>query len=1181
MSFVHLHAHSHFTLLGGLPKVKQLVRHAKAMGNTACALTDHGVMYGIIELIKYCTEEGIKPIAGITINCTFGTYEQYNKLKEPTHHKLVLIAMDNDGYHELIRISTEAMTVGKNEFEHVVEFSFIEKNSGHCICITDGLKYRDQYTPVYIKEKEIESAITSFHTLFGDRLYLELFADEDDKRRDVHNLFLYSFGEKNHISSVVTNNSYYIKKDNALAQDIVLCIGRKCTLNTAGRTKLTGERSQPDSEIMDTKFSNFPKALENVNHIVDRCSISIALDQWKFAKFPIPEGYTYDEFLRKDIFEKGVRVLGRDFTEEEKERIEYEFGIIIQKGYSPYFLIVADFMNWSRDNGIIVTTRGSAAGAFVSYLIGITTVNPLTYNLPFERFLNPFRPSAPDIDADIADYRRDEVIEYVRKKYGHERVAHICTFGTMLARAAVRDAGRVFGLSYGHCDRIAKMIPFGKQGFPVTIASALKESEELRALYAEDEEAASLLDIAQTIEGSARHVSIHAAGVVVSPTSLTDFLPVQYDSLTTKTIITQYEMKSAESAGLLKIDFLGIRNLSILEYAVETIKKRYNISINIYNLPLDDKKTFDLLTAGRTVGVFQMSGDGMTKYIMDLRPTCIEDLMAMVALYRPGPIDSIPEYISRKHGLSPATPIHPDLEQVLEKSYGLLVYQDDVLLTAITLAGYNWLDADKFRKAMGKKIPAEMAKQKEQFYTGCKTHGLSEKEIDGIWERIEPFAAYGFNKAHACSYGMVAYQTAYIKANYPAEFMASVLTNESHDLENVAEAILECRKLNIDVLTPSVNESSSDFTVETRENKNAIRYGLRAIKGLGEHVISVIENEREKNGKYKDLEDFLIRANNKDLNKRSLESLIKSGCLDEFHTRGVLLHNIEKILSFVQTQHDEVRTGQDNLFANQPLIEQFRIKLDPSPDIEVRQKLEWEADLLGLFMSDHPFNDIRKILPPSITSLLKLKEFNGQTIRTSALLSSVKFTITKKGEKIAFARFEDGLTFAEGVIFPSVLTGTEHVWQTNDLYIIDGKVQIDESNENESIAKLIIEKVAPVTRQNILSVIELLPPIEERKWYKKEGRTNHIHEVRPKKHDKINDTDFIKIILPSHVTRDTLKTVKDIIARHPGHMPVYVLLPNKSQLVKTDQTTSYSSDLVKKIELSIGPNTISLISKKQ
>jgi DNA polymerase-3 subunit alpha len=718
-------------------------------------------------------------------------------------------------------------------------------------------------------------------------------------------------------------------------------------------------------------------------------------------------------------------------TDEVVTRIEYELDVIISKGFAPYFLAVSDLLQYAKSAGIMSTTRGSAAGSLVSYLNGITNVDPLFYKLPFERFLNPERPKAPDIDMDFADNRRDEMIAYARKKYGEDKVAQIGTFGTLMARAAVRDVSRALGHAYRTGDRIAKLIPMGSQGFPMTIKHALELEPELKQLYDEDDDVKEIIDLAQRIEGCVRHTGVHAAGVVIAPTPLYNWTPVQFDPKNPEKRITQFDMHAVEDAGLLKFDFLGIKNLAILSDAVERVKETQGIWIDIENVPIDDDKTFAMLARGETEGTFQLNGSGMTRYLKELRPTTIHDINAMVALYRPGPMETIPQYIERKQNARLITFIDDRMKDYLDMSYGLLVYQDDVLLTAITLGGYSWLEADTLRKAMGKKIPAEMEAQKEKLLKGFKEYGkLSDTKAAKIWQLIEPFAAYGFNKAHAACYGKVAYQTSYMKANYPVEYMASLLTADAGDTDEIAILVAEADRLKIPVLPPDVNESGTDFTpleikhedgslIEGYKGVNAIRFGLTSIKNFGEGISQAIIDERIANGPFASLSEFLSRVGSKNLNKKSLESLIKSGALDTLAGPGMsrshLLEHIEILLTF----HREATQApaQDSLFSF--AAPTLRLPLTKG-ETTLTDKLLWEKELLGIYVSGHPLDAYGEKTAKAGITIAEIKNDPkaGMTVILPILVDDVRTLLTKKGEKMAFLKFSDKTDSIEGVIFP-------------------------------------------------------------------------------------------------------------------------------------------------------------------
>lgn len=744
--FVHLHVHSHYSLLDGLGKIPELVSRAKELGMDALAITDHGAMYGAIEFYQECNKQGIKPIIGMEAYIAQNRMtDKRPRVDEHSFH-LTLLAQNLEGYKNLIAITTAAHLEGFY-YKPRVDKEFLRKHSAGIIALSGCLNGEICRALQGGENEKAERLFAEYRDIFGaENFYIEVQDHAEMAEQQERNTQLVALARKTNTPLVATKDCHYIHPEDAEAQDILLAIQTgKHTTDPTRLSMLGVDYSLTSPDEMAAAFPELPEAVENTVKISERCDLTLELGKWNFPPVEIPEGKTAAEILR-ELAHAGLRTrYGRNPSEESVKRLEYELGIIETKGYAPYFLAVADTINWAKEQGIITTTRGSAAGSLVSYSIGITTVDPLFFKLPFERFLNPFRPSPPDVDMDYADNRRDEVIAYVTEKYGRDRVAQICTFGTMLARAAVRDVARALGLPYAAGDRIAKLIPMGSQGFPMTLARALEQTPELRDLRDSDPDARRVLDLAARIEGCVRHVSVHAAGVVIGPKPLTEYTPLQRDP-GGESLITQYEMYSVEAAGLLKMDFLGIRNLSILGRAVEIARATKGAEVNLERLPLDDQTTFDLLARGDTVGLFQLGGSGMTRYLVELRPSSIHDIMAMVALYRPGPIESIPEFIRRKHNPKLVRVLDPRMKPILEQSYGIITYQDDVLLIAIELAGYTWEEADKLRKAIGKKIPKEMAAQKEKFTKGCVTGGMPEEKAMELWSKIETFAAYGFNK---------------------------------------------------------------------------------------------------------------------------------------------------------------------------------------------------------------------------------------------------------------------------------------------------------------------------------------------------------------------------------------------------------------------------------------------------
>lgn len=1023
MSFVHLHTHSHYSLLQGLSKIDVLVEKAKKDKMPALALTDHGNLYGAVKFYKACKKADIKPIIGADL------YIAENSMKDTqpgstnrTFH-LVVLAENFVGYKNLIKIITESHLEGFYNRPRA-DKALLRKYHEGLIALSGDIQGEIPRALWGNDKEKAHKLVEEYKSIFGDdNFFIEISHHPNLERHDEIMSGLVEIARETKTPLVAAQGSYYPNPEDKEAHRTLL--GIQSTHATSESSRFF--TAEEDFSFINTKtateyFKGNKEALENTIKIADRCHVDIEPPGWIFPLVEIPEGMTADEKLREYAY-NGLRDRGMNETKEVIDRIEYELDTIKQKGFAPYFLVVADLLYYARKHNILTTIRGSVAGSLVTYLTKITTVDPLEYRLPFERFLNPERPSAPDIDMDFADDRRDEVIEYAKQKYGADKVAQIGTFGTMLARGVVRDTARALGYPYGAGDRIAKMIPFGSQGFPMTIEKAMEIEPDLKENYENDTETKEIIDMARKIEGNARHCSVHAAGVVMAPDPLTEHVPLQREQKGGK-IITQFDMHDVEEVGLIKFDFLGIRNLSILAHAVEIVEKTTDKKVDIENVPLDDKKTFEMLARGETMGLFQLNGAAMTRFLIDLKPTTIHDINAMIALYRPGPMKNIPDYIARKHGKQAITYYHPKMKNFLERSYGILVYQDDLLSTALELAGYTWETVDKFRKAVGKKIPEEMAKQHKIFVEGCQKHsGMTKQEAEGLWDLFEPFQGYGFNKAHAASYGKVAYQTAYMKANFPSEYMTAVLTAESGDVEEIARIVAECRRMELEVLPPDVNESFGGFTVLKDPSgdisKDKIRFGLYTIKNLGEEISNVIVRERKKNGPYKSYQDFLDRVRHQNLNKRSLEALIKSGALDKLGERGQMLANLESVLSYTRSGLKQ-QEDQDSLFG---LMEDTStlptLRLEDAEPATLEDKLTWEKELLGLYLSGHPLDKHKKRFEGKKTIKDYMALPSGVTALCGGIIDEVRTVITKKGERMAFVKVSDFDTSIEVVFFPS------------------------------------------------------------------------------------------------------------------------------------------------------------------
>ena len=1068
-NFIHLHTHSHYSFLQALPKIDELVEKAKKEGMEALALTDGGNMHGAIEFYKAAVKAEIKPILGVDAYLAPRSRLDKDPVIDAKRSRIVLLAENNDGYKNLLKLVTKSWTEGFFERPRI-DKELLRECSRGVIAIIPSFAGDIAQLLRAGDANGAAAALAEFKNILGnENVFLEITHHPKVAGHEALMQKIIVLARESNTPLVAQNDVYYLEPDDREATEIM----RRIQQGSRGRNE-DEDFSFISEKKAEKLFKDTPEAITNSKLIADRCNLSFELGKWTFPSVPVSPGFkNHDDELRAKAY-AGIATHHLTETKEVVDRIEYELEIIINKGFAVYYLIVADLLAFARRVGIFTTTRGSAAGSLVAYLTGITTVDPLFYKLPFERFLNPLRPKAPDIDMDMADNRRDEMIAYTKQKYGEDHVAQIGTFGTMMARAAVRDVARALGHSYNTGDRIAKLIPIGSQGFPMTIDRALEMEPDLKALYNEDDDTKEIINVAKRIEGCVRHVGVHAAGVVVAPTPLIEWAPVQPDPKGTGKLITQYDMYSITDeyggVGLLKFDFLGIKNLAILADSVARVKETKNITIDIQEIPIDDAKTYEMLARGETEGTFQLNGSGMTRWLKELRPTSIHDINAMVALYRPGPMETIPQYIERKHNPKLITYLDPRMKEYLDFSYGILVYQDDVLLTAIKLGGYSWLEADALRKAMGKKIPKVMQAEKEKLMKGFEEYGkLPPQKAEKLWSLIEPFAAYGFNKAHAASYGIVAYQTAYMKANYPVEYLAALLTADSGDTEQIAIFVAEAKRMGIPVLPPDVNESGSDFTVT---NENTIRFGLSSIKNFGEGISEAIIAERKTHGKFKTLSDFLSRVgtfgsadlsisspslvNPKNLNRKSLESLIKCGALDSFNqTRGTLLENIDMLLEF-HRETTAVAT-QDSLFTS--LNSKPSLALKQGNSISIIEKLAWEKELLGIYVSGHPLDAHSTMTAKARLSIAEIKKEprNGIAIILPTLVISVRSILTKSGEKMAFIKLEDKTDSIEAVVFPKLFKEHSNAIIDGACLLIKGKVSI--RNGEPSIA---IEELKPI-----------------------------------------------------------------------------------------------------------------------
>ncbi len=1055
--FVHLHTHSEFSLLDGLGKLDHLIERAKSYGMDTLALTDHGTMYGSFKFYLKAKAAGIKPIIGVeTYVARRSHLDKEGKMDTDPYH-LILLAKNATGYKNLMKLVTIAHLEGYY-YKPRIDWELLKKHHEGLICTSACVQGQVASLLREGKDKEAEKVASDYAELFGpDHYYIEIQKHPHIPLIEEINEKLVALSRKLGLPLVATNDIHYVDKSDAEAQEILLCVQTQRTIVEKNRPLSMLE--SPDfymrsPDEMKELFIQYPEAIANTVKIASMCDIELSVGKWILPKYPIGDDETPAAHLEHMVMERAAKKYPK-MTEEIKKRIDYELEIINTKGYSMYFLIVQDFVNWAKDNGIGVGPgRGSAAGSIISYILNITGLDPLFFNLPFERFLNPFRPSAPDIDLDFADDRRDEVIAYVTQRYGKDKVAQIITFGTMEARGAVRDAGRALGMPYAGPDRISKMIPPGFQGSPMTIEKALEQSPELGLAYKTEPETKRLLDVAHKLEGVARHASVHAAGVVIADKPLVEYAPLQKESKGER-IITQYDMYTVgeDGVGLLKMDFLGLRNLTIMSQALRFIREVRGQTIDLEKIPLDDKKTYEMLASGETTGVFQLESAGMRRYIKELKPTNIFDVMAMVALFRPGPMQVIPEFIKRKHNPALITYPDPRLKEVLKQSYGIIAYQDDVLLTAITLAGYSWGDADKLRKAVGKKIATEMKKQKDHFCEGCVKGGLTKTKAEEIFNLIEPFAGYGFNKAHAACYAMIAYQTAYLKANYPVEFMTAVLAAESRANtgpardEKIASIVVECRRTGLALLPPDINASGVEFTIE----HGKIRFGLSAVKNVGTAAIESMLAARSAS-KFVSLSDVISRVDTSKANKKTFESLIRAGAMDAFGHRSSMLAGVAQLLEQSHKQKKAMSSGQVGLFGEDDASDVFSDALPDIPELTESEKLGFEKELLGFYLTTHPLEPHRKsIEKEQFTPIVEITSQRvGERVQLAGIVVSVKKILTKAGNKeMAFVKIEDLTNMIEVVVFPKIYATTASLWQADSIVQLSGK--IDEKEERLTI----------------------------------------------------------------------------------------------------------------------------------
>ncbi len=1059
MSFVHLHVHTHYSLLDGFSNIKKLVKRAKEFGMPAVAISDHGTMYGAVEFYNAAKAAGVKPIIGLEGYLAPRRMADKDAQFDKRAFHLLLLAENDIGYRNLLQIASVSQLEGFY-YHPRVDKQFLETHSEGIIATSACMKGE---VPNTILERGVETAqplLDWYYEVFGrERFFIEL-QRHDIPELEQLNRRLIELGKRYNARFVATNDVHYVDRSEAKLQDILLAIQTGAVLSDPNRMRMQGDTYYFRSpEEMGALFSDVPESISNTLEIAERCNVNLDPNGYHLPLFEVPEGFTPETYLR-ELCEEGLKTRYHERADdpEVRKRLEYELSVIHKMGFDAYFLIVWDLSRYARDHNIWYEARGSAAGSIVGYVLGITLVEPLRHGLIFERFLNPDRISMPDVDMDFQDDKRSEIMEYCANKYGHDHVAQIITFGTMGARNAIRDVGRVMDIPLGEVDQIAKLIP-NIPSRPTSIPDALEQVQPLKELYESADYLRDLIDTAAGMEGVARNAGTHAAGVVISDKPIVEYVPLNRPTSNSEDVpiksVTQYEMSILDYLGMLKVDFLGLATLTIMQRASDLIFARHNVRYTLDNIPVDDAQTYKFLGKGLTAGVFQLEGVGMTRFLVQMQPTKLDHIIAMVALYRPGPMESIPSYINRMHGKETITYRHPKLEPIMGETYGFAIYQEQVMQAAMQLAGYTAAEADMLRKVISKKKTDELEKHHKKFVEGAVERGIAHETADEIFKDWEGFAHYGFNKSHAADYGMVAVQTAFLKSHYPLEYMTALLSQSKNESEKVALYVADSRAMGINVLPPDINYGGWDFEIEELEDgQSVIRFGLGAVKNVGQNSVDVI-TEARKAGKFKDINDFARRVDLRKVGRRALESLVRVGALDSFADRRALLDGLDKIMSISESHFRARDAGQLSIFGFVEGLEE-EIHLPRVAELDQREKLEWEHELLGIYLSDHPLTPYLPIIQKRASHLIiQLREAPHQSdVVVGGTLGQLRTIVTKKGSEMAFATLDDIQGSVEMVIFPRVWSKYAEVIRSGEVLLVKGKADNEKSDP-----KILVDKV--------------------------------------------------------------------------------------------------------------------------
>jgi len=1146
MSFVHLHLHTHYSLLDGLGKPEDYIIKAKNDHKApAIAITDHGVLYGAVEFYQKCLQHRIKPIIGCEMYICKG--ERTDKTPENKAHHLILLAKNLQGYQNLLKLGTKASLEGFY-YRPKIDYELLNLHKEGLIA-TSACMNGEVAASILMNEGDLTEAkkiALNYQKILGkDNFYLEVqhHPKLDDQAKV--NKKMYELAADTKIPLVATNDCHYVDKTDIEAHDVLICIQTGKNVHDDNRMRYGDDFSLKSPEQMRKAFKEHEEACDNTLKIAEMCNLEIPLDNDLLPRFPTPKKEEPKKYLKKLCIEGMHKRYGKKPDKITTDRLNYELDIINKMGFSSYFLIVHDFVKYAKEQDIIVGPgRGSAAGSIIAYCLEITDLDPLKYNLLFERFLNPERVSMPDIDIDFADNKRDEVLTYVQEKYGRDRVAQIITFGTMAARAAVRDSGRALGYAYSEVDQVAKAIP-SRPG--TKLQEALDTELELKKLYNTNEASKKILDTALKLEGCVRHSSVHACAVVISPSDLTDFVPLQKASGQDTAIITQYSQKPVEKIGLLKMDFLGLKNLTIIETTINIIKRTKKVTIDLKKIDMHDKKSFKLLQKGMTTGVFQLESPGMKRYLKQLKPTCFEDIIAMVSLYRPGPMDWIPDYIKGKHGLKKVKYIHESLEGILKETYGIAVYQEQILQIAQKFAGFTLGEADILRRAIGKKIASELVSQRTKFIEGAIAKGHDKKLTTKMFEDvIEPFAGYGFNKSHAACYALIAFQTAYLKARYPAEFMAALLTADADNTDRVIIEIAECKEMGIKILPPSVNESLAHFTVV---NDTTIRFGLTGVKGVGENTVREIIRVRDEGGKFKNIEDMATRVPQKLINKKTIEALAFCGSMDDFDERNKIVENIQIITDYAKNIQKDKNDQQTDIFGTLEEPESI-LKLKKARPASTIQKLKWEKIYLGMYVSAHPLQGLTKYLAKKAKPLISLTAKDLKTnLKITGIIASIKHISTRAGAQMASFILEDPTAKVDVIVFPRTYSQIGKELTESSIVILDGKMELRSGNPQfvcQSAKKVSYDRIIENAKQaGIYDPNEII--VTKNLEIELQSDVNTTEDSKKQAEPTKPPAKTFIINLKNSNDASTLSELKELLTKNQGDNPVEIH-------IKKDQT---------------------------